>query len=80
MNGLFESINSQTVLLLGSIAVSFLLLRLFLRIFNVGLGLILTIVAIALLLQYGFDISPRELWFEVGHLPQNLLRLAKNFG
>ncbi|MEO8891537.1 MAG: hypothetical protein ABI417_08375 [Coleofasciculaceae cyanobacterium] len=75
-----ESFDSQTVLLIGAIAVAFLLIRLFLRIFNVGLGLILSIIAIALILQYGFDISPRELWYEVSRLPQHLLRLTKNFG
>jgi hypothetical protein len=77
---LLESIDSQTVLLVAAIAVAFLLLRLFLRIFNVGLGLILTIAAIALILQVGFGISPRELWSETAHLPQDLLRLAKRFG
>jgi hypothetical protein len=77
---LLESIDSQTVLLVAAIAVAFLLLRLFLRIFNVGLGLILTIAAIALILQVGFGISPRELWSETTHLPQDLLRLAKRFG
>ncbi|MGB5961342.1 MAG: hypothetical protein WBG73_11830 [Coleofasciculaceae cyanobacterium] len=75
-----ELLDSQTVLLIAAIAVAFLLIRLFLRIFNVGLGLILSIVAIALILQYGFDINPRELWYEVSRLPQHLLRLAKNFG
>jgi multisubunit Na+/H+ antiporter MnhE subunit len=75
-----ESFDSQTVLLIAAIAVAFLLIRLFLRIFNVGLGLILSIIAIALILQYGFDISPRELWYEVSRLPQYLLRLTKNFG
>lgn len=75
-----EALDSQTVLLIGAIAVAFLLIRLFLRIFNVGLGLILSIIAIALILQYGFDISPRELWYEVSRLPQYLLRLTKNLG
>lgn len=74
-----ELLDSQTVLLIAAIAVAFLLIRLFLRIFSVGLGLILSIVAIALILQYGFDISPRELWYEVSRLPQYLLRLVKNF-
>lgn len=77
---LLESIDSQTVLLIGAIAVAFLLLKLLLRMFNMGLGLILTTVAIALVLQYGFGISPRELWFEVSHLPQDLLRLTKGLG
>lgn len=77
---LLESIDSQTVSLVAAIAVAFLLLKLFLRIFNVGLGLVLTIAAIALILQLGFGISPRELWYETAHLPQDLLRLAQRFG
>jgi hypothetical protein len=55
-------------------------LRLLFRVLNVGLGTILTIVAIVLILQYGFGISPRELWFEIGQLPQEIMRFAKNLG
>jgi len=77
---LLESIDSQTVSMVAAIAVAFLLLKLFLRAFNVGLELILTIAGIALVLQLGFGISPRELWYETAHLPQDLLRLAKRFG
>ncbi|OKH30768.1 hypothetical protein NIES2119_30225 [[Phormidium ambiguum] IAM M-71] len=70
MDSLFESIDPQVVLLIGAIAVSILLVRLFLRVLNVGLGTILTIVAIVLVLQYVFGISPKQLWFEITHLPQ----------
>jgi hypothetical protein len=77
---LLESIDSQTVSLVAAIAIAFLLLRLSLRIFSVGLGLILTIAAIVLVLKVGFGISPKELWYETAHLPQDLLRLAKRFG
>jgi hypothetical protein len=79
MDSLFNSIDSQTVLLIAAIAVAFLLLRLFFRVLNVGLGSILTIVAIGLVLQYVFGISPKELWFEISHLPQNLARLLQGF-
>lgn len=79
MDNLFESIDSQTVLLIAAIAVALLLLRLLFRILNVGLGMILTIVAIVLVLQFVFGISPRQLWFEVSHLPQDLARLVKGF-
>lgn len=80
MSSLLRSVDSQTVLLIAAIAVSLLLFRLLFRILNVGLGTILTIVAVVLVLQYFFDISPRQLWFEVSHLPQDLLRLAKSLG
>lgn len=79
MDALMESIDPQVVLLVGAIAVSLLLLRLLLRVFNVGLGTILTIVAIVLVLQYIFGISPKQLWFEISHLPQYFSRLIKGF-
>jgi hypothetical protein len=80
MDALPQAIDSQTVLVIAAIAVSLLALRLVFRVLNVGLGLILAIVAIVLILQYGFEISPRELWFEIGQLPQELMRLVRNFG
>lgn len=80
MDALLESIDPQTVLVIGAIAVALLLVRLLFRVLNAGLGTILTIVAIVLLLQYVFGISPRQLWFEISHLPQDLVRLAKSFG
>ncbi|MFB2893370.1 hypothetical protein ACE1CI_10695 [Aerosakkonemataceae cyanobacterium BLCC-F50] len=79
MDALMESIDPQVVLLVGAIAVSLLLLRLLLRVLNVGLGTILTIVAIVLVLQYVFGISPKQLWFEISHLPQYFARLIKGF-
>lgn len=79
MNSLFDGFDSQTVLLIAAIAVAFLLIRLLFRILNVSLGLILTIVAIVLVLQYLFGISPRQLWFEISHLPQDLARLIQGF-
>lgn len=80
MDSLIGAVDSQTVVLIAAIAVSFLLLKLLFRVLNVGLGLILAIVAIVLVLQYGFDISPKQLWFEIAHLPQDLIRLVKNLG
>lgn len=80
MDYLLESVDSQTVLLVAAIAVSLLLFRLMFRILNVGLGLILTIVAIVLVLQYFFGISPRHLLFEISYLPQHLIRLLKSLG
>lgn len=70
----------QTVLGLVTIVGSVILIHACLKIFNIGLGLIITAIAIVLLLQYGFDISPRELWHELGYLPQNLIRLVRNVG
>jgi hypothetical protein len=75
-----DSVDSQTVLVIAAIAVTILVVRLLFRVLNVGLGSILTIVAIAFALQYFFHISPKQLWFEVSHLPQDLLHLAQGFG
>ncbi len=79
MDSLVGSIDPQVVLIGGAIAISLLLLRLFLNILNVGWGTIVTIVAILFVMNYVFGISPRQLWFEMSHLPQDLARLAKTF-
>jgi uncharacterized transporter YbjL len=78
MDSLLGSIDSQIVLLVAAIAVALLFLRLVFKVLNAGLGIILAIVAIVLVLQYGFGISPKQLWFEISHLPQDLVRLAKS--
>lgn len=78
MDGLLNNIDTQTVLVIGAVVVAFLLLRLFFRILSGGAGLILTIVAIVLGLQYLFGISPYQLWREIAHLPQELLHLVEN--
>lgn len=78
MDGLLTNIDSQTVLIIGAIAVAFLLLRLVFRILSGGAGIILTIVAIVLGLQYLFGISPNQLWHEIAHLPQDLIRIVQN--
>ena len=80
MDSLFNAIDSQTISAIAAIAVALLILRLLIRVLNVGSGLILTIVAIVLVSQYFFGISPRHLWFEMSHLPQDLLRFAKSLG
>ncbi len=80
MDFLLDSIHSQTVLIIAAIAVAGLAVRLLFRVLNVGLGSILTIVAIVFALQYFFHISPKQLWFEVSRLPQDLLHLAQGFG
>jgi uncharacterized transporter YbjL len=72
MNAWSGMVDTQIVLLVGAIAVFFLLSRLFFRIFSSAAGTILTIVIIVLLLQYAFDISPKELWYEISHLPQTM--------
>lgn len=79
MNSLLESIDPQIVLVVGAIAVSLLIVRLLLRVLDGGLGTILTIVAIVLVLQYGFGIGPKQLWFKVNHLPQDIVQFARSF-
>jgi hypothetical protein len=70
----------QTVLGLATIVGLVVIVRAVLRIFNVGLGLIISIVAIVLILQYGFDLSPREVWYEFSYLPQHLVQLLQHIG
>ncbi len=78
MDFLSDSVDTQVVLVAGAIAVFFLLSKLLFRLLNIGTGTILTIVAIVLVLQYAFGISPRELWFEIIHLPQTFARFAQS--
>ena len=79
MDFLSDTMDTQVVMLVGAIAVFFLLSRLFFRIFSGAAGTLLSIVIIVLLLQYAFNITPKELWYEVSHLPQSLARFAKQF-
>ena len=80
MDTLLESVDPQMVLAIAAIAIALLLFRLLLRVLNVGTGTILTIVTIGLVLQYFFGISPKQLLFEISHLPQDLMRLVKSLG
>jgi hypothetical protein len=70
----------QTVLGLATIVGLVVIVRSFLRIFNVGLGLFIAVIAVAIVLQYGFDLSPRELWYKFSYLPQHLVRLVQHIG
>ncbi|MGC1308723.1 MAG: hypothetical protein WA885_15970 [Phormidesmis sp.] len=74
MDSFADVFDSQVVLLVGAIAVFFLLSRLLFRVLSGGAGTILTVVVIVLLLQYVFGISPKALWFEISHLPQIVAR------
>jgi hypothetical protein len=78
MDSLTELINSQIVLVGAAIVVALLSITLLFRILKAGSGLILTIVAIVLVLQYGFGISPGQLWSEIFNLPQDLARLLSS--
>jgi len=78
MDSVFDSIDPQVVLGIGAIVVAFLLLRLLLRFLQVGFGSIVTILVILLILNYVFDINPKQLWFEISHLPQDLVRWTRS--
>ena len=78
MDSLIGSVDSQTVLVVAAIAVCLLLVTLLFRILKAGLGLILTILAIVLVLQSVFGISPGQLWGEIGNLPQDAIQLVKS--
>lgn len=79
MDYLIGLVDSQAVLVIAAIAVALLLGTLVFRILKASLGLILTILVIMLVLQYGFDISPSQLWGEIGNLPQDVIQLVKSF-
>lgn len=72
------AIDSQTVLFVAAIAVSLLLVTLLFRILKAGLGLIVLILAIVIILQYMFGISPEQLWSQIGNIPQDALQLFNN--
>lgn len=78
MDSLLSAVDSQAVLVIAAIAVALLVGILLIRIIKASLGLILTILAIVLLLQYGFGITPGQLWAEIGHLPQDLMQSVKS--
>ena len=78
MDSVIGLVDSQTVLVVAAIAISLLLVTLLFRILKAGLGLILTILAIVLVLQSVFGISPGQLWGEIGNLPQDAIQLVKS--
>lgn len=78
MNSLADLINPQVVLIIGAIAVSSLLLRLLFQILQAGFGSMISLLIIVLVLYYGFDVSPRHLWFEIIHLPQDLAQWIRS--
>lgn len=77
MDSFTSLVDAQTVLLVGAIATALLLVLLLVRLLKVGARLLLGIAAIVLILQYGFGISPAQLWSEISSLPQELLRLIQ---
>lgn len=80
MDSLLAAVDSQTTLLIAAIVVSLLLLNLVFGILKVSLKPLLTILAIALILQYVFGISPSQLWYEIGQLPYEIMRMVNSFG
>ena len=78
MDSLIGSLDSQTVLVVAAITVSLLLATLLIRILKASFGLILTILALVVVLQYVFGISPAQLWREIGNLPQDTMQLVKS--
>ena len=79
MDSLIGSIDSQTVLVLAAIALSVLLLTLLFKILKANSGLILSILALVLVLQYFFGISPSQVWGEISNLPQDVIQLVESF-
>ncbi|WOD40563.1 hypothetical protein [Nodosilinea sp. E11] len=80
MDSLFNTVDSQLVLLVAAIAVVVLASQLFFRILSVGLVPLAGMVVIVAALQYLFGIPPKQLWFEVSHLPQMAMKFFSSFG
>ncbi len=80
MDSLFNSVDSQLVLLIAAIAVIVLVSQLFFRILSVGLVPLIGLVVIFVALQYLFGISPKQVWFEVSHLPQMAMKFFNSLG
>lgn len=79
MDALTGLVDSQTVLVVAAITVLFLLVTLLVKILRANLGLILSLIAIVLGLQYFFGIDPSQLWSEIGNLPQDVTQLIQSF-
>jgi len=80
MNLFSGSTDTQLIGIVGAIAIAALALRLLFKLFNQEAKTILALVAIVLLWQFVFGISPQDLWFEISHLPQAIARLTQQFG
>ncbi|WP_088888966.1 hypothetical protein [Leptolyngbya ohadii] len=78
MDSLLDLLDSQTVVAIGAIVVSLLLLRLLLQVVQVGFGSIVSILIVGLVLYFVFGVSPRQLWYEISHLSQDLVRWAQS--
>ena len=74
MDALFNSVDSHLILLIAAIAVVVLASKLFFRILTVGIGPMIGLLIIFVALQYLFGISPKQVWFEVSHLPQMAIK------
>lgn len=73
MEFLSDSVDTRTVALVGAIAIIFLLSRLLFKSLSSGvITTVLTVIAIFLILQYVFGVSPKEMWHEVARLPRTL--------
>lgn len=78
MNDFLTAVDSHTVVLVAAIVVSLLFLKLIFKVLNASWGLILTLAAIVLVLQYAFGIAPNQLLAEISQLPQELIQLMQN--
>ncbi|NEQ45964.1 MAG: hypothetical protein F6K00_21430 [Leptolyngbya sp. SIOISBB] len=70
-------IDAQLILLVGAIATVVLVSRLAFRLFSQESKTLLALVTVLLVLEFIFGISPREVWFEISHLPQAIARLTQ---
>lgn len=75
----FSSIDPQWLGILGAIAIAVLALRLIFKLFQQESKTVLALIVIFLIYQFVLGVSPRELWFEIRHLPQAIARVMQQF-
>ncbi len=79
MNSYSGLMDSQLILLVGAIAVTVLVSKLVFQLFSKESKTLLALLVIVLVMQFVFGISPKQIWFEISHLPQAIARLAQQF-
>lgn len=77
MNLMPGSIDTQLIGMIGAIAIAFLAFRLIFKLFQQESKTVLALVIIFLIYQFVLDVSPREIWFEISHLPQAIAQFIQ---
>lgn len=66
------SLNSDFVTLVVAILVAMFAFSFLVRIVNAAISVLIPVAIILLALQFVFDMSPKQVWYQVSHYVQNL--------